>query len=39
MIKVGHNRSTVISAMQPVGCSDLVQRTFDEDQQSAVKHS
>jgi hypothetical protein len=39
MIKADHNRPALISAMQPVVCSDLGHRTFDQDQQSAVKHS
>jgi len=37
MIKVDHNRPTVISAIHPLKYSDLVQRAFDQDQQSVVK--
>jgi hypothetical protein len=39
MIKADHNRPAVISGNQPVVRSDLVQRTFDQGQQSVVKHS
>jgi len=36
MIKADHNRSAVISAIHPLKYSDLVQRAFDQDQQSVV---
>jgi len=38
MIKTDHNRPAVISAIHPLKYSDLVQRAFDQDQQSVVKH-
>ena len=38
MIKADHNRPAVISAIHSLKYSDLVQRAFDQDQQSVVKH-
>lgn len=38
MIKADHNRPAVISAIHALKYSDLVQRAFDQGQQSVVKH-
>ncbi len=38
MIKADHNRPAVISAIHSLKYSDLVQRAFDQDQQSVVKY-
>ena len=38
MIKADHNRRAVISAIHALKYSDLVQRAFDQGQQSVVKH-